>query len=226
MPAFDCPKCGKTHPRGCQGHRSGAPDEPCTKYPIRGGTHCDTHGGRAPQVKAAAARRAEAARLEKAAADLLVEAYGDDVPKVDPTEAILRAVSWKHAEVLALRRMVADLEERERVWGVTKDVQGGKDSGTTFEAKTNIWWAKLGEAERALVDFAAKAIAAGVEERKVRLAEQQGDLVSIALRRILDGLLEALVVAGLTPAMRAVWDEQVPVIVPRELRRVGGGEGS
>lgn len=42
-------------PRRCRAHRSNG--EPCRKYAVIGATVCDRHGGRAPQVKAAAARR-------------------------------------------------------------------------------------------------------------------------------------------------------------------------
>lgn len=39
--------------------KSSRTGEPCKKYAIVGGTVCDTHGGRAPQVREAARRRIE-----------------------------------------------------------------------------------------------------------------------------------------------------------------------
>jgi hypothetical protein len=50
----------------CTAHRTNG--EPCKRRPIKGGTVCATHGGRAPQVKEAARRRIEAASDRAAAA--------------------------------------------------------------------------------------------------------------------------------------------------------------
>lgn len=44
-----------TTPKRCRAHRSDG--EPCKRPPIRGGTVCSSHGGRAPAVRAAADRR-------------------------------------------------------------------------------------------------------------------------------------------------------------------------
>jgi hypothetical protein len=45
----------------CTAHRSDG--EPCRAWAIRGGRVCAAHGGRAPQVRAAARRRLESAAL-------------------------------------------------------------------------------------------------------------------------------------------------------------------
>lgn len=50
----------------CTAHRTNG--DPCKRRPIKGGTVCATHGGRAPQVKEAARRRIEAASDRAAAA--------------------------------------------------------------------------------------------------------------------------------------------------------------
>jgi hypothetical protein len=78
----------------------------------------------------------------------------------------------------------------------------------------------LRQAEEQLVKFAAAASAAGCEERRIALAEQQGDMLAGALRTILDTLLAALLAAGMADTLRTVWTEQVAQIVPRELRRL------
>jgi hypothetical protein len=46
-------------PKKCSA-KSSRTGEPCKKYAIVGGSVCDTHGGRAPQVREAARRRIEA----------------------------------------------------------------------------------------------------------------------------------------------------------------------
>lgn len=48
--------------------KSSRTGEPCKKWAIQGGTVCDTHGGRAPQVKQAAMER-----IRDAAADVAAE---------------------------------------------------------------------------------------------------------------------------------------------------------
>lgn len=200
----DTPRCTARNSRG----------ERCRRRPINGGTVCATHGGRAPQVVAAAARRLEAAAASELVARSLAEAFGDSVPEVDPAEAMLSAVSWKYSEVVFLRQKVAGLKEKEMVWGKTRVKTGGDDYGTTKEARANIWWQMLRTAEEQLVRFAAAARSAGCDERRVRLAEQQGLMLASVVRRILDRL-------QLTEEQQGL----VPVVVPEELRAIEGGQG-
>lgn len=190
--------------RRCSAHTSSG--RPCRKAPIAGGDVCPTHGGSAPQVKAAAARRLE---LRAAARELA--ALGEPVT-IDPAAALLSLVHHKAGEVAWLRAMVQTEDLDDLVWGQTREKVGGDDAGTTHEAKPSIWWAMLRSAEDQLATFAAAAIKAGVEERRVRLEEQKGALVAGVIQRIL-GRLE------LTPAQQAL----VPVVVPGELRALTEG---
>ena len=58
MGSHDRPSRDDIPPRKCSAHSSRTGD-PCKKFAIVGGTVCDTHGGRAPQVREAARRRIE-----------------------------------------------------------------------------------------------------------------------------------------------------------------------
>jgi len=60
------PDCGQPHPNGCHGHANVKNEageivgiRPCKRHPVRGANPerpgCPTHGGTAPQTKAAAA---------------------------------------------------------------------------------------------------------------------------------------------------------------------------
>ncbi len=66
--------------------------QPCTKWPIRGGSVCDTHGGSAPQVKRAARRR-------------LAELVD---PSIGVLHALLTAVEQHPTQALTAARDVLD----------------------------------------------------------------------------------------------------------------------
>lgn len=195
----------------------------CGRAPAPGATVCNLHGGKAPQVRAAAARR-----REESAAQAAVTTLGLPVD-ISPTEALLEEVRWTAGHVQWLRGKVQELAEAvtledengdpvERggdhalVWGTTKVKTGGDDRGTTQEAAPSVWYVLYERERKHLVTVAAAALKAGVEERRVRLAESQGELVATVIRRILDAL-------NLTPEQQAL----VPEVVPAQLRLIAGG---
>lgn len=244
-----CQKCHREHltrwgSPACTAHKTRRDDAgnlvPCSRDRMHGLEVCSMHGGSAKQSRAAATRRNE----EAAAADA-VRTLGLPVD-ISPTEALLEEVRWTAGHVHWLRQQVQQLEQQPThdavdtdsddapvpvsmggphalVWGTTRVKTGGEDRGTTQEAKPSIWYVLYAEERKHLVAVCTAALKAGVEERKVRLAEQQGDLVAGAIRGILEALYAALLAAGLAADVLArVWSEQVQVIVPRELRRLGG----
>jgi NADH dehydrogenase FAD-containing subunit len=71
-----------------------------------------------------------------------------------------------------------------------------------------VWVDLLGQWHDRLVRICAEAIRAGIEERRVRIAEQQGALVADVIRKILERL-------ELTPEQAAKAGD----VVPFELRR-------
>ena len=176
----------------------------CQRRPMLGSKVCMVHGGKAGQVKAAAARR-----LAEQAAQQAVRTLGLPVD-ISPTEALLEEVRWTAGHVAWLRSRVQELESGDLSWGTTKVKTGGDDEGTTQEAKPSVWY-ELYTRERAhLIKVCDAAIRAGVEARRVRLAEQQGDLLALAIRRI----LEAFGLSG---------DPRVATVVPAVLREIGAG---
>ena len=202
-----CPTCGQPHdPAKCSGHAKSSGKQ-CTAWPIKGGRVCIKHGGKAGQVRAAAERRIADAKLESA-----VKTYGLALD-VSPTDALLDEVKWTAGHVAWLRARVQEMEEQHLSWGIRSvvDKQGGEFPGvdTTEGAAPPVLLDLYQRERKHLLDVCKAAIGAGIEERRVRLAESQGALLADVIRRILGDL-------NLTPAQSAM----VAEVVPRHLRAV------
>lgn len=162
---------------------------------------CRRHGGSAPQVIKAAARRAEHEEAKR-----IVETYGLPID-ITPEAAILAEVHRTAGAIAWLESEIRGLTRDDLIWGTTKVVVGGREAGETQEAAPHILL-KLYQDERAqLVRVCAAALRAGIEERQVKLAERQGALLVDLIKAILADL-------RLTPEQKAL----VPEVVPRHLR--------
>lgn len=154
--------------------------EKCRAYAVHGSTCCRAHL-RNPQARALAAVRAEV--------DQWVP--GDIVD--DPGELLLRLVtqSARRADMLA-RRLATAVDD---AGGDLAAAMVGDTMVTTAEGDT----VKVGEYVRGLAQleaaerdrahrFAEKAVAAGLAERQVRLAEQRGGMLAEVLAAVLERL--------------------------------------
>lgn len=190
----------------CKAHRRDG--QQCGNAPIKGATVCRMHGGSIPAVRAKAAQRV--AEGKAASAMKLFAAPVD----IDPANALLELVQWTAGEVRYWRAEVARIAEDDfdsLTWGKTQAVEGVGPQGPvdteTREAVPPVAYRMLTDAQDRLAKYAAAALRAGVEERRVRLAEDQGALVAQVIRRILDRL------------DLAEWQaELVTTVVPEELR--------
>jgi ribosomal protein L35AE/L33A len=200
-----CPTCDR--PR-CNGTTSAGGR--CRKQPVKGATVCRTHGGSAPQVRAAAEQRL----LERQAL-VAAEAFG--LPReVDPHTALLEELHRAAGAVQWLGALVADLERESIVWGKVKETHGtqlekGTDNGTTKAAAVNVWVRLWTEERDRLAKVAKTCVDVGIEERRVRLAESAGQQLAAVIRSVLDQL--------------ELSDEQRVLalrVVPDELRRLAG----
>lgn len=207
-----CNKCGQHHKR-CKAHtRSG---KPCNNGKMPGQNVCRMHGGLKPSaMRNGEARVAEQTR-ERLIDIALANVYGSDrPPNVDPETALLDAISWKYAEVVALRQQVSTVDVDTLAWGVTKirRSEGGEEE-VTEEAGPSTWLVLLHDSEDQLVRYAKAAHDAGIADRQIRLAEGQGRLLAVVVERVLDRL-------ELTSDQRAL----VPVVVPAAFRALGDGQ--
>lgn len=161
---------------------------------------CKRHGGNSPNG-IANARSAEAARL--------VEQYG--LPRdIDPHDALLEELARTAGHVDWLRVQVGSVAENDLVGPVGQS--GTSKDGTTHhpEGKANPWLALYQEERKHLVSVASACAKAGIEERRVKIAEEQGQLIARVLRSVVKRL-------GLDPA-----DQRIGSIVREELMAVNG----
>lgn len=188
--------------RRCTG-KSKRSGQRCKRAPCPGLDKCSIHCGLSKAERAARAAEEQARKA--------VVTYG--LPRdISPTDALLEEVRYTAGHVAWLREKVAELEADDLVWGRTEEVEkqatefGGTD--TTYAAAPNIWLELYFRERKHLLDVTKAAISVGIEERRVRLAEAQGQMVAQVVKRILGRL-------GLSEEQQ----KMVPFVVPEEFRR-------
>lgn len=173
--------------------------EPCNSFALHGADHCYRHGGGTlPNVRAAAAVREAVMR------------WGFIDVTVDPGETLLMLVTQskiraqRYAE--ELERLVGERPElRDALIG---DVAG--EFGKAGEFIKGLVILEAQERDRC-ANFCRLAIAAGLAERQVRMAERQGQLMVDLLRAVM-----ADPALGLTATQRGA----IPGIVRKQLELV------
>jgi hypothetical protein len=139
-----------------------------------------THGASAPQVRAAGQRRVEQARAEQA-----VVTYGLPVD-IEPLDALIEEIARTAGHVRWLAGVVSGLEERAITFGPTEtqvtdstvERARGNTRTATMAAGVNVWVDLYLRERQHLVNVCKVAIACGLAEREVELAESQGALIA------------------------------------------------
>lgn len=187
---------------------------PCKGWAINGHHVCYYHGGTLPNVKIAAARNYI---ISKTAQQMKV--YGVPVNDKDPFETLLEEISRTSGHVRWLEAKIAGLNEEALIWGKTLqesstgDDPKGNYEVTKHEATPHVWL-QLYHKERAhLVNVCKVAIGAGIAERQVKLAEDQGALIVKIMQLSLNDI-------GLTPDQ----SDAAKRSIGRHLRLLSGGE--
>lgn len=160
----------------CTANTSGSGNR-CKKGAIKGGTVCATHGGSAPQVKAAAQRRYALSEARG-----LVEAYGTELD-VEPEEAIFSMIRVTAGNVILLQDLVAQLEPKLGPDGIAGRTGNER---VTNEAKPHVLVSMYNEERDRLVRFSKVAAEIGLSDRMVRLAESQAEMLVKIITAIID----------------------------------------
>lgn len=184
------PKCGDF------GHRNKA-GQLCGQFVVKGTEHCRNHAG-----KTLVRLRAEGEIVEA------VRRWGLGDTTVEPGEVLLRLLTqsmWRVEQLSGeVERIVS--ESGTLAEALTANSYTTTEDGTTVKTGEYIRAMTALESEERdrCYSFAAKAVAAGLAERQIRIAERQVELVKAAIEATLQDM-------GMNP------DQQREVI-----RRVGG----
>lgn len=184
-------------PRRCKAHTTAG--NPCRRAPILGGEVCPSHGGRAPQVKAAAERRHAAQALEADARAVL--AFEAVEPITDPVLELAELAAEVRATVRALGQRVNALSDPRYV----------SPLGTE---QTRAELTLLGQYQDRLARMLTALGQFDLDDRRVRITEAQAAVVV----HVLDRLFAFL---DLEPQRKAEADAEV-VRIFRSLDQDGG----
>lgn len=199
----------------CSAHSSRT-GEPCGAYAVHGANVCRAHGGSVPHVKRAAARRLAEAAAARAVARETARLGGS--LEVDPLDVLLQSVreAWANVAVLrmALEELGVEVARDGAIALPERDVEWDK-GGTHVPARVHILVGMYNEERDRAARYAKLCLDAGVDERRVRVAEQQAQALGNAVGRALDDATAALT-AEQRQALRSA--------LARELRAIGGGE--
>lgn len=182
-----------------------------------------------------ASGRLDVSEGSRAAGSGTVGGLGLTVPReVDPAVALLEEVHLTAGNVKALREKISDMEESELVWGKVMETVVHRGEGTDGEdeageavtiteswvetrrtehrAVISAWWELYERERKHLAGVSVAALKAGVEERRVRIAERSLDALEEVFER-------ALVRLGHDPR-----DQLVRSVIGEELQKaIGSG---
>jgi hypothetical protein len=211
-----CEKCGKIHVTwhghaACRGHIVGSdPLEPCSKPPKGLTGFCRSHGA-VGNLARASDRKLALMSAQGEIAELMREC---DIPDQHPIDGLLEVVRVAGSMMRLLTIKVGELSEDTEVtealleniktgdlkiqrtasndafWGLNKD---GEMVPHIYVQLLKIWTERYEKA-------CATALSAGIEERRIRLAEDTADTFFSALTK-------AIAIVGMDPEMRAALNQ-------------------
>lgn len=206
-----CDDCGKVHKTrtggvACKAHLTGTGKTvPCSRSPIQGGAVCRTHGGALKATQIAASQRLAMMSAVGEIGDLMREC---DIPEQHPIDGLLEVVRLSGSMMRLLTIKVGELDEDPQVREVLVEGKGGELSTKWVSDREGFWgldkdgqmvphiYVQLLRVWTERYERACKtALDAGIEERRLRLAEDTSETFFQALSK-------AVIAAGLDPELR------------------------
>ncbi|MEU4410749.1 hypothetical protein AB0F88_40115 [Streptosporangium sp. NPDC023963] len=170
--------------------------EQCQNKALLGRKTCRMHGSTTARSKAAGERRVVEAEAGALVRKLLADP--DASPVENPVLELMRIVGRMRQAVDVLGEWVNEIEAEGRLEYTDGNLV------RRIHVLVEAWERMMAEYRRALTDMAKL----GIEERRVKLEEDQARQVSAALRAVFDRL-------NLTAEQRAL----ISIVVPEEFRR-------
>jgi hypothetical protein len=221
----DCSKIHITHwgTPACRGHLTGSGKQTgCSRAPIAGHHVCRVHGGALKKTQVAAQEKLAFMSAQGEIATLMREC---DIPEQHPIDGLLEVVRVSGSLMRLLTVKVGELREDPEIDEVMVEGRGGELT-TKLVTKGEAFWGlnaagdmvphtyvQLLKLWTERYERACKtALEAGIEERRIQLAEDTTDTFFSALTK-------AVVSAGLDPAARAALNQALA----NELRKSSPG---
>ncbi len=197
----------------------------CRNAARLGTTVCRMHGGSAPQVQAAARRRIQRQVVEGSVAALMDELGVDALDDRNLIDDLVDAVRRCRRMVTALGHLVGGLSADPGWEAYSTTEQLGRLVGTNHlgDGAPHVLATLYAEWTERLARASKLALDAGVEERRLRLEEDQVDQLEAAVTAALSdilGLVEQLVPTIVWAAMKAQLAEEAPRMVGRRIRAI------
>lgn len=132
--------------------------------------YCKKHGGSTPSHQ-------KAAEKELAAAAVVV--YGLPI-EIDPHAALLEELHRTAGHVAWLQQLIGDFEKNAEL----KQISVSEDGGIT--ERPSVWIQLYADERKHFAAVAKTCISVGIEERRVLIAEQTGQLMAQVIRAVLE----------------------------------------
>lgn len=187
--------------------------------------HCKFHGGNTPSGKKAGKKKEVEAIVRRHREERLRfggSRHDPDIADLGPHEVLLeevrrsvamvrwieeRIANWNIVDLATLRDLPTDAKDRELAGLPALQTETFK--GTPMATDAHSWLIVYRDERAHMIRVSKLAIDSGVQERLVRIAEQQGEMLTVAIRAILAAL-------SLSPEQQ----ELVPQVVPQILRQI------
>lgn len=150
----------------CTGHSSRT-GKPCQLSPVHGATVCHKHGGSAPQVKQAAARRLIEAEIR--------ELFGKALPEAEPVDNPLAAYADFAGRVMAWMQLMDSL------LGDLRTVGYAGKAGEQVRAEVLLYERAMDRANAVLSSYARL----NIDTRLAAITEQQASIVLRAIEAVI-----------------------------------------